>query len=79
MSMGTVTSIDDYRPHFTMRTQRDRVHIVPAAVFEGIARGQLTVDCLDDRDELLSLIVAEWLDFHGLHGAEELRVIEDAQ
>lgn len=77
MSMGTVTSIDDYRPHFTMRTQRDRTHVIPASVFVGIAKGELTVDCLDDRDELMSLIVAEWLDFHGLEGAEDLRVIED--
>ncbi len=75
--MGAVTSLDDHRPHLTMHTQKDRVHVIPASVFVGIAKGELTVDCLDDRDELMSLIVAEWLDFHGLHGAEDLRVIED--
>lgn len=74
--MGTVTSLDDHRPHFTMRTQKGRVHVIPAALFVGIAKGELNVDCLDDRDELMSLIVAEWLDFHGLEGAEDLRVIE---
>jgi hypothetical protein len=76
--MSNVTSMDDHRPHMTMRTQRDRVHVIPASVFVGIAKGDLTVDCLDDRDELMSLIVAEWLDFHGLEGAEYLRVIEGA-
>lgn len=75
--MGAVTSMDDHRPHLTMRTQKNRVHVIPASVFVGIAKGELTVDCLDDRDELMSLIVAEWLDFHGLEGAEELRAIED--
>jgi len=75
--MGTITSLDDHRQHMTMHTQRDRAHVIPASVFVGNAKGELTVDCLDDRDELMSLIVAEWLDFHGLEGAEELRVIED--
>jgi len=75
--MGTVTSLDDHRPHFTIRTQKNRVHVIPAALFVGIAKGELTVDCLDCRDELMSLIMAEWLDFHGLKGAEDLRVIED--
>lgn len=75
--MGTVTNMDDHRPHLTMRTQRSRVHVIPASVFVGIAKGELTVDCLDDRDELLSLIVAEWLDFHGLGGAEDLLAIEE--
>lgn len=75
--MGAVTSIDDHRPHFTMHTQKGRAHVIPASVFVGIAKGELTVDCLDDRDEIMSLVVAEWLDFHGLEGAEDLRVIED--
>ena len=77
--MGTVTCLDDHRPHLTMCTQRDRVHVIPASVFVGIAKGELTVDCLDGRDELMSLIVAEWLDYHGLEGAEDLLVIEEAE
>jgi hypothetical protein len=69
--------MDNHRPHVTMRTQADRVHVIPLSMFEGIAKGSLTVDCLDDRDELMRLIVAEWMDHIGVIGAEALREIED--
>lgn len=74
--MGTVTSLDDHRPHVSITTQANTVHVIPVAFFEAVARGQLTVDHLDGRDEIMRVIVAGWLDYIGVEGAEALREIE---
>lgn len=75
--MGKVINLDERRPHITLNTQAGRVHVVPASVFVDIAKGDKTVDCLDYRDELLRLVVAEWLEHIGLYGAESLREVDD--
>lgn len=75
--MGTVISLDDHRPHITITTQANSVHVIPVAFFEAVARGQLTVDDLDRRDEIMRLIIAEWLDLIGVEGAESLREMDD--
>ena len=74
--MGTVTSMDDHRPHVTITTQTNAVHVIPLSLFEAIARGQLTVDALDMRDNIMRAVIAEWMDLIGVNGAEALREIE---
>ena len=75
--MGTVISLDDRRPHITITTQGNAVHVIPVAFFEDVARGKLTVDALDCRDEIMRLIIAEWLDLIGVDGAWRLRQMDD--
>lgn len=75
--MGAVVSMDDYRPHVTITTQANTVHVIPISLFEAIARGQLTVDALDMRDIIMRAVIAEWMDLIGVNGAQALREIED--
>lgn len=76
--MGQVVTLDDHRPHVTIRTHKNRHHVIPAAVFEKIARGELSIDSFgDDRDALVRVIVAEWCESIGLNGAIALREMEE--
>lgn len=76
--MGSVISLDEHRPHVTLTTQANTVHVIPVAFFEAVARGQLTVDDLDcRRDQILRLVVAEWLESIGVTDAWKLREMDD--
>ena len=75
--MGTVTSMDDHRPHVTVTTHANVAHVIPVAFFEAVARGQLTVDDLDGRDEIMRIVIAEWLEHIGVEGAWKLREMDD--
>lgn len=76
--MGDVTCLDDHRPHVTILTHKNRAHVIPAAVFEKIASGDLSIDSFgEDRNALVRVIVAEWLEHIGLNGAIKLRELED--
>ncbi|HCF1982861.1 hypothetical protein LZM27_19075 [Pseudomonas aeruginosa] len=75
--MAEIIDLDTRRSHVTITTHSNKAHVVPLSVFESIARGNMTVDTLDHRDELMRVIVAEWMGSLGVHGADALRVIED--
>ena len=75
--MGTVTRLDDHRPHVAIITQANAVHVISVAFFEAVARGELTVDDLDGRDEILRIVIAEWLEHIGVDGAWKLREMDD--
>lgn len=75
--MGDVVILDSMRPHVTITDHARRVHVLPVATFTAIARGECSVDCLDDRDAILRVLVAEWLDHIGLHSAEQLREMDE--
>jgi len=75
--MGKIISLDERRPHITMTTHSGAVHVIPASVFVDIAKGRKSVDCLSFRDDLMRLVVAEWLHHIGLSDAEALREMED--
>lgn len=59
--MGDVIDIGAQLPHATITTHSGAVHVVPLVVFTDIASGKSTVDSIDFRDDLLRVIVAEWL------------------
>lgn len=72
-----VIQLDDRRPHVTIRTQAGVEHDLPAKLWHDIAAGKRTVDDLGlARDELLRLVVAEWL--AGLGYAEAMGLLEMA-
>ncbi|MBN9403375.1 MAG: hypothetical protein J0I30_11275 [Burkholderiales bacterium] len=74
--MGTVTSLDDARPHITITTLDGNVHVVPVAYFVDVAKGKQSIDTLDRRDAILRVIVAEWLEHIGAVECGALREIE---
>lgn len=70
--MGEVVELSDFRPHMVIKDHKGNAHVVPASVFIDIAKGEKTVDCLDDRDALMRVIVSEWLRDGGVPGADGL-------
>jgi hypothetical protein len=75
--MGEVISLSDHRPHLTILTHKNQGHVIPAVVFEKIVRGELSIDSFgEDRDPLMRVIIAEWLEYVGLEGATKLREME---
>lgn len=59
--MGDVIDIGAKLPHVTITTHSGAVHVVPLVVFADIASGKSTVDSIDFRNDLLRVIVGEWL------------------
>jgi len=74
--MGTVTNLDDRRPHITITTLDGNAHVVPVAYFVDVAKGVQSIDSLDDRDAILRVVVAEWLEHIGAAEYGALREIE---
>ena len=61
-----IIDLDAHRPHYTITTHDGKVHVVPARFFEDVAGGRRSIDDLADRDEILRVIVSEWLVATGL-------------
>lgn len=59
--MPTVTNIDDHRPHLSLQTPDGNAHVIPVAMFQRIADGTLSVDNIDDRDQVLRAVIKDWL------------------
>lgn len=60
--MAEVTRLDDHRPHISIKTPDGNAHAFPEETFRRIADGSLSVDDIDDRDQVLRTIVADWLE-----------------
>lgn len=70
-----VIQLDNFRQHVTMRSQGGQTHKLPVSLWHDIAAGKRTVDDLGEpRNELLRLVVAEWL--AGLGYAEAMALLE---
>lgn len=63
--MGTISNLDDHRPHAVITTFAGDVHVIPVSFFKDLAEGRMTIDDLDHRDAIVQIIVAEWLDYIG--------------
>ena len=70
-----VLCLDDFRQRASMRTTVSVVHELPVSIWHDTAAGKRKVEDLGrQRDELLRLIVAEWL--AGLGYAEAMGLLE---
>lgn len=59
----TVSQMDDHREHVVVNCE-DRVHVLPKALLEDVADGELSITAIDDYEEIVRVIVAEWLEFN---------------
>lgn len=57
----SVTNMGDYRPHISIVTPDGNAHVCPVAMFEDIAAGNLSIDDIDDRDQIIRAVIADWL------------------
>ncbi|MDL4860789.1 hypothetical protein NPJ88_000430 [Halomonas elongata] len=60
--MPTVTDIDDFRPCTILTAPNGDAHIIPLVVFQRIANGTLSVDDIDNRDQVLRAVIKDWLE-----------------
>lgn len=58
--MGKVIDIESMKPHIVIPVV-GTVHAVPRAVFERIAKEETPITDLEDWEEIIPVIVGEWL------------------
>lgn len=59
--MGKVVDLSEYRPHISMSCPDGNVHIVPIALLDDIVDGNRSIDDIEDRDQVIRAILADWL------------------
>lgn len=74
--MGKVINLQDHKPHITIITHANCERTIPVSVFADICKGRKTVNCLEDSDAVVRVIIAEWLEHIGVPDAENLRAFE---
>jgi hypothetical protein len=57
--MSNVTNLEDHRPHISLVGQKQKVHVLPVSLAEGLATGRIAITDVDP--ELIRDIVADWL------------------
>jgi hypothetical protein len=57
----SVTELDSYRPHVTLRTPDGNVHVIPVATFDRIIAGEISVRDIDDCDLIVRAVFSDWL------------------
>lgn len=68
-----VIQLDDHRPHLTITTHANKVHVIPLSFFMGVAKGRLPIDNLGEhRDAILRVVLGEWVSMIGLAEHEQL-------
>ena len=55
-----VTNIDDYRQYLVI--QGDSIHVVPMKMFSRITKRELKSKDIEDLDDILPVIINEWLE-----------------
>lgn len=55
------TQIEADDAHVVINTNNNRVHVVPRSVFQDIADGKIPITQLDDWEEIVPVIVNDWL------------------
>lgn len=74
-----VIHLDDHRPHLTITTHANTVHVIPLSFFIDAARGKLPIENLGEhRDAILRVVLGEWLSMLGLAEPEQL-LTKDAE
>ena len=59
--MGRLLSIQKNLPHLVIKTSDGIAHVVPRSVLERFASGRLPLSEIDDGEEILQAIIADWL------------------
>ena len=59
--MGKVRNIDDYRPHVRMSCPDGEIHTVSIAALDDIIDGKRSLSDIEDGDQLIRAILADWL------------------
>ena len=60
MNVGSITNIDDRKPHVCVSVDSGDVHVVPVSLIEDWASGSVKPDY-----DVLKAIIAEWLSIIG--------------
>lgn len=60
--MGEVIDMNAKKPHLTMTALNGRVHVIPLSFFEDVSKGSQSLKELDFFDQLVPVIIGEWLE-----------------
>lgn len=60
--MSNVVSLIDEQPHYTIPTPNGDVHVLPEILLRDIANGRVSIDAIEDRDQVLRGIISDWMD-----------------
>ena len=55
-----VVNFDDYMPHFAIDTGK-KIHVIPEIVLKQIADGDMSLEDLDYANDIMRVILKEWL------------------
>ncbi|MBY5942315.1 hypothetical protein KUW00_15655 [Halomonas sp. DP5N14-9] len=59
--MTRITELNDHRAHYCIPTPDGKAHVVPEAMIENIISGKISIDDVDDRDQVIRAILKDWL------------------
>ncbi|HDY9175587.1 hypothetical protein H8L45_09355 [Klebsiella pneumoniae] len=59
--MGEVVSIESRKPNVCVQTPDGNVHVLPVSMLQKIADGEMSIDDVAERDQIIRAIIAEWL------------------
>ena len=59
--MSAVEELDTYRQHVVVQTLDGNVHVIPRLTLDRFASGHLSLDSIDDGEEILRTITQCWL------------------
>ncbi len=57
----SVTDIDSQRPHVLIYTDDGKAHVIPLTFFDKVMAGSVSINELDDYQEIMPVIIKEWL------------------
>ena len=59
--MTNVVSLAEMQAHVVIQT-RDAVHVVPVAVLRGFCNGHVSLESIDDGEDMMRSITESWLE-----------------
>lgn len=59
--MTKIYEIDNYRPNLVLVDSKNNPHVIPVSVFIDIAKGRKQITDIDDYQEIVRVVVFEWL------------------
>lgn len=59
--MTNIYEIKDYLPNLVLVDSKNNAHVIPVGTFIDIAKGRKQITDIDDYQEIVKVIVFEWL------------------
>lgn len=77
--MGSVTDINEFKPHLTVTTLDGNVHVMPVELIESVAQGKIKASQLEDMDEVIQLIFHEWWNEEKHDSLDQMQAITESE